>query len=57
MIPAFLYVKWKKNARNNDSGIFMCIIEKKTPELMIPAFLYVNGKKNAKTIVPAFLCV
>jgi hypothetical protein len=35
MILAFLYAKLKKNARNNDSGIFL-------PELMIPAFLYVK---------------
>jgi hypothetical protein len=47
----------KKNAKNNDSGGFICIIEKKTPELMIPVFLYVKWKKNAETIVLAFLCV
>jgi hypothetical protein len=29
MILAFLYIKWKKNAGNNDSGIFICKIEKK----------------------------
>jgi hypothetical protein len=31
----------KKNAVNNDSGIFICIIEKKMLEIIILAFLYV----------------
>jgi hypothetical protein len=41
MILAFLYVKWKKNAGNNDSDSFICKIEKKMPEIMILAFLCV----------------
>jgi hypothetical protein len=46
MIPAFSYIKWKKNHQNFSSGIFMCIIEKKLPEIMIPAFLYIYLKKK-----------
>jgi hypothetical protein len=41
MILAFLFINWKKNARNNDSDVFICKIEKKMPEIMILAFLYV----------------
>jgi hypothetical protein len=38
IVLAFLYAKLKKNARNNDSGIFICKIEKKMLEIIILAF-------------------
>jgi hypothetical protein len=38
----------KKNARNNDSGIFICKIEKKMPKIMILAFLNAKLKKNSR---------
>jgi hypothetical protein len=48
MIPAFLYAKLKKNAGNNDSGIFICKMEKKRRNYSSGILYVKNGKKNAE---------
>jgi hypothetical protein len=56
MIPAFLYVYLKKNARANDSGIFICKMKKKRQNYSSGVLYVKNGKKMLKLMVPAFLC-
>jgi hypothetical protein len=56
MIPAFLYVYLKKNARTNDSGVFICKMEKKHQNYSSGILYVKNGKKMPKLMVLAFLC-
>ncbi|PKK72204.1 hypothetical protein RhiirC2_710552 [Rhizophagus irregularis] len=57
-VLVFLHVKSKENAGTNDSGIFICKIEKKTPKLSVSAFLHVKSKRRTpELIISAFLYV
>jgi hypothetical protein len=49
MILVFLYIYLKKNARNNDSGIFICKIEKKRQNYSSGVLYVKKWKKNSKT--------
>jgi hypothetical protein len=48
IVLAFLYEKLKKNAGNNDSGGFICTIEKKCHSYSSTIFIFKIEKKMLK---------